>query len=331
MNRLSASRIVPSCSRAAAALALCAAGASAQTFLLDLGPERDVPFFTYGAGANVPGYWYGEAGPFDSPQFLIDKFGMFTSVTVRAATAPPILDGDDGGTSGDDDALCDDGARCGLSGGFDLWEFRGLKSGVYHLYTYAFTPNAPEDRVIVDVVRSIDPPTLVGGAWPGTHVEGITFSRHRLLVTDGAIDVLTTRASESATINGFQIVRVDDSIDFGSSYCAAQPNSTGSPAHLWCHGTLDALVLVAEPVPDPGPAMFFYGSTQQEIPFGNGKLCIRPPHGRLKPLVPIVGQVATLTVDLTNTGLPSIQLQCWFRDPGARGSGFNLSDALSLP
>ncbi len=330
MNRLSDFFPFPSV-RAAAALVLCAAGSRAQTFLLDLGPGDDVPFFTYGAGADEPGYWYGEEGPFDEPQFLIDKFGMWTTATVYAASAPPILVDDDMTTSGDDDALCDDGARCGLSGGFDLWEFRGLHDGVYHLYTYVFTPNAPDDRVIVDVVHSIDPPVQIGGPWPGTHVEGITFSRHRLLVTDGAIDVLTTRASEAATIGGFQIVRVDDSIDFGTSYCPAQANSTGSPAHLWVHGTLDQLVLRAEPLPEPGPALFFYGSTQQEIPFGNGKLCIRPPHTRLKPLVPVIGQLATLTVDLTETGLQSIQLQCWFRDPAGGGSAFNLSDALGLP
>jgi hypothetical protein len=310
---------------------LLATAARAQTFLIDLGPESDVPFITYGAGADVPGYWYGEAGPFDVPQWLIDRWGFYTPVTLYAATAPPLLDGDDAATNGDDDALCDDGAQCGLVGDTDVWEFRNLAKGVYHVYTYVFSPNAPDDRVMVDVPGSIDPAVTIGGAWPGMHVEGITFSRHRLIITDGALDVRTTRTSAAATIDGFQIIRIDDSIDFGTSYCPANQNSTGSPAHLWVSGTLDSMRLRAEPLPEPGPALFFYGPTAIETPFGNGKLCVGKPQKRLGPPIPVSEHAATLTVDLTSTGLPSIHLQCWFRDPAGGGAFFNLSDALALP
>lgn len=317
--------------RIASGTCMLAAAAQAQTFLIDLGPELDVPFVTYGAGSGMTGYWYGESGPFDEPQDLIDRWGVWTSVTIFAATAPPILEEDDPATSGDDDALCDDGARCGLVGDTDVWEFRELANGVYHVYTYVFTPNRPADRLQVEVPGSIDPQVTIGGPWPGAHVEGITFSRHRLIVSDGAIDVRTKRTSESATIDGFQIVRIDDSVDFGTSYCPANPNSTGMPADLWVSGTLDALRLRAEPLPEPGPALFFYGPTSTEIPFGNGKLCVGSPHKRLVPPIPVIEHSATLVVDLSHTGLSSIHLQCWFRDPAAGGAAFNLSDALALP
>ncbi len=132
------------------------------------------------------------------------------------------------------------------------------------------------------------------------------------------------------------------------SYCTPTANSTGGPALITAQGSLsiasNSLVLVAEPCPAHQYSVFFYGSSQTYIPFGQGWLCVGGGTAglqRLQPLVLINSAGASIyDVDLTqppaSTGPGRIDpgstwnFQCWFRDPAAGAPAFNLSDGLSI-
>ena len=62
----------------------------------------------------------------------------------------------------------------------------GLEDGMYEVLTYARMPNSPGTLQLVrfDFHKGT---TLVGGAWPGQHEEGITYSRDIIEVNNGFI------------------------------------------------------------------------------------------------------------------------------------------------
>lgn len=122
-----------------------------------------------------------------------------------------------------------------------------------------------------------------------------------------------------------------------SSYCSAVPNSTGGSAAMSATGSANLadnnLTLTAEPVPNQF-FLFFYGSNQQEAPFGNGFLCVSGGIARINPPGLATGSLAMRAVDLPSIGITSpgsLNFQCWYRDPTAGGSLFNLSNGLSIP
>jgi len=122
----------------------------------------------------------------------------------------------------------------------------------------------------------------------------------------------------------------------GVNYCLANPNSTGGAATISALGSASIgandLVLRAECVPDQ-PFVFFHGGAQVQIPFGHGLLCAAGGITRILPPGFATGQVAERAVDLPGIGItaPGVRnFQCWFRDPAAGGSGFNLSDGFEI-
>ena len=87
--------------------------------------------------------------------------------------------------------------------------------------------------------------------------------------------------------------------------------------------------------------MFLYGSTQQQVPFGNGWGCLAGSVQRVLPtLVGSPSGTVSFPVDLTqypfsgssNPILPSSgwYFQYWYRDPLGTPSTFNTSDALHV-
>ena len=128
-----------------------------------------------------------------------------------------------------------------------------------------------------------------------------------------------------------------DPTDLGSRYCSSVPTSTGSPAQIWVEGS-DSLLsrdttLFAGPLPQ-GTALFYYGTTQIQAPFGNGGFrCAGGGVRRLNPSVPVCnGQARTQVFDsgAAPVLMGRINFQCWFRDNAAGGDGFNTSDAISI-
>ncbi len=131
----------------------------------------------------------------------------------------------------------------------------------------------------------------------------------------------------------------DQSSGVGWKYCTANANSTGAPANLGATGSASSsasnLVLSSSSVPNQN-GLFFHGSNQAQLPFGNGVLCTTG--GLVRGAVVIgVGNVATYTYDNTDP-LHSVAafvgitryFQYWFRDPLGGGAMFNTSDAMSI-
>ena len=77
----------------------------------------------------------------------------------------------------------------------------------------------------------------------------------------------------------------------GSSYCLANPNSTGAPTAIGLFGPDhagtgalyldDPVVLSAGPVPEATVGLFLAGQLAAQVPFGQGYLCIGGPVHRL--------------------------------------------------
>lgn len=120
-----------------------------------------------------------------------------------------------------------------------------------------------------------------------------------------------------------------------SSYCSATPNSTGAPASITACGSnsiaANNLTLSAGPVPNTFH-LFLYGSTQVQVPLGNGFLCTEGGYTRLQHASMATGNTASRAVDVPLAIGPvgTYNFQCWYRDNAAGGAGFNLSDALSI-
>ena len=96
------------------------------------------------------------------------------------------------------------------------------------------------------------------------------------------------------------------------------------------------LLLQAEPVPSQ-PGLFFYGSQQASVPFGNGTLCIAGQIARLN-VVNASGNVMTFLLDNTNPPSAATQItpgstwnfQVLVPGPGGGRASFDLSDGLSV-
>ena len=101
------------------------------------------------------------------------------------------------------------------------------------------------------------------------------------------------------------------------------------------------LVLRVDGATPNQPGLYYYGPNAIAAPFGDGVRCVGGGTHRLGPVqVADGGGVALRAVDLTappaDAGPGQIQagvtwnFQFWYRDPAAGGSGFNLSDGLSV-
>src|SRR5207237_4531473 len=98
-----------------------------------------------------------------------------------------------------------------------------LRSGTYQVILYAMTPDDPTRLSRVRGDSGSPGPTMVGGAWPGGHVQGITYGSFTVSVlADGTIGLHSGEAGANiqSGINGFQLVRAGD--------CAADVDSSGS-------------------------------------------------------------------------------------------------------
>ncbi len=126
-----------------------------------------------------------------------------------------------------------------------------------------------------------------------------------------------------------------------ASRCTSVANSTGVPATISHQGsvsvTTNNLRLVASDLPHNQFGIFYYGANPVELPFGDGYRCVGGQILRFPPQSTQGGGVSRL-LDL---GDPPGQegrieaggtwhFQFWFRDPGAGGSGWNLTDALEI-
>ncbi len=125
-------------------------------------------------------------------------------------------------------------------------------------------------------------------------------------------------------------------------YCTASPNSVGQGAHIGWSGSLsfsaNDLVLSVDGCPPGQNGLFYFGTNDVELPFGDGFRCVGGGTKRLG--VQQIAQDGTAQRAFDNT-LPagsagpiapgvSRNFQFWYRDPSFGSFGFNLSDALHV-
>ena len=125
------------------------------------------------------------------------------------------------------------------------------------------------------------------------------------------------------------------------NYCVTTPNSAGPGAVISDNGNWNLAanawaLQVSGSVPDQF-GLFLFGAEQQQVPLGNGTLCVGGSIFRIVPPVPADGAGnVTRSIDFGVPPLQNIQagetwnFQWWLRDPAAGGANSNLSDGLSV-
>ena len=125
-----------------------------------------------------------------------------------------------------------------------------------------------------------------------------------------------------------------------SNYCTGNPNSVGFGAFMSFSGSLSLAInqftLSASGLPPSGNGVFYFGSAQTLSPFGNGNRCVGGVVRRLP--VSQSNAFGDAYQSLNFLAMPggqlqpgvSVYFQRWYRDAAAGGSGFNLSDGLSV-
>jgi hypothetical protein len=137
---------------------------------------------------------------------------------------------------------------------------------------------------------------------------------------------------------GGEIYRVGEVCTTPNIYCQGGYNSTGFPANITFTGngslTLNNLNLVAITCPPNVTGLYLYGDGQQQIPFGNGYLCILSNLHRL-PVITTnnFGDGAyhpdLLAIPGAGPGVAK-NFQFYYRDPQGGGALFNTTDALHV-
>jgi hypothetical protein len=128
----------------------------------------------------------------------------------------------------------------------------------------------------------------------------------------------------------------------GTRYCVGAPNSVGAGASISATGSTTVsdgdLTLSAAGLPVGQFGLFYFGTGQVDVPFGDGFRCVGGTTWRLGPATTADGTGELKRV--VALGLPPASgvivpgstryFQCWYRDPAAGGASFNLSDALRI-
>lgn len=151
---------------------------------------------------------------------------------------------------------------------------------------------------------------------------------------DDAVDILSGTSTDTDS-DGVP----DECVCTVTTYCSANPNSTGLTAHIYAQGSTSVaannLRLVSENCPPNQFGIFIYSLDAGESPFGPGFLCLTGQIIRL-PVVNSGSGAATYLVHNTTLPNPNGQLtggstwhfQFWHRDIVA--PGFNLSDGMTI-
>lgn len=316
-----------------------ALSASAQNFNIDMGdPTIGLPTSAYGGAAGQTGMWFGADGGFGGLGML-DVTGTATLVDLIVPGSSYNYASDNPLTTGDDELLMDDFADPGLPvGAADDYIFYGLADGSYSVYTYGWASDGDGFRVDISVAGAVEGAQTCGGAWPGGHALGVTYTLHHVDVVGGTLTINCLVVANYGSMNGFQLV-LDGAGSVGTNYCTSNANSTGAPALIYATGSgsvaANDLVLNAGPVPNQ-PGIFFYANNQLQVPFGNGFLCAAGTISRL-PVVVGSGNLASFSVDYGSvpatgpiTSGSDWNFQFWYRDPAGGGAFFNTSDGLNI-
>lgn len=138
-------------------------------------------------------------------------------------------------------------------------------------------------------------------------------------------------------------VSLVDTAPFATRYCTANPNSTGRNASILALGnasvSANSLKLCVDGATRRARGRFVYGTTQTQIPFGDGVQCVGGNVFGLRFLDTNVGGSAFLDVNYASQTMPAgivlpgstWNFQFVYVDQASPGFGVNSSDAVSVP
>lgn len=159
---------------------------SAQSINVDFGAGTP-PADSY-AAAGAAGYWnvIGVLPPYVIAP-LEDIHGAPIAAEIYMYGGTDMLSTNNPALSGDDSALMND-MLIGHNDPVDecLWIDK-LIDDQYEVLIYAMTPDDSSRLCRVRVDNGSPGPTSVGGAWPGTHEEGVTYERFVVQTSGGVI------------------------------------------------------------------------------------------------------------------------------------------------
>lgn len=197
-------------------LAFLPAVSLAQSINIDFGSAGTAPASSY-AAAGLAGAW-NTIGVYPSgvraPLVGLDGAPIAAEIYGIGGTALRVED--DPATSGDDAALIDD-MLIGYNDPVDvcIW-VEDLVNGQYVVLIYALTPNNASLLHRVRVDNATPGPTMIGGGWPGSHQEGLTYERFLVNVTNGYIGLhsgLYGGGPFESGINAIQIIASATDVD----------------------------------------------------------------------------------------------------------------------
>jgi hypothetical protein len=127
-----------------------------------------------------------------------------------------------------------------------------------------------------------------------------------------------------------------------TSYCIGAANSVGSGARMaWSGSTsvvTNALALSCAGIAPNSPGLYYFGTSTAQVPFGDGYRCTGGAITRIAIVTAGATGIASLNLDLQHllagASVAPGDVRCfqiWYRDLVLGGTGFNLSDALSVP
>ena len=163
-----------------------------QAFNIDVGQPGGGPSAGY-AGAGLPGVWNAipvdhmtpyMTGPHPDRFMLVDIFGNPTGVGLHQYGGADLTSLNDPSLTGNNALLMNDVLITHSATLETCTYLNGLEDGPYEVIVYAWMPNQPGvmQRVRFDFVPETED---VGGVWPGQHLEGVTYSKYIINVTNG--------------------------------------------------------------------------------------------------------------------------------------------------
>lgn len=194
-----------------AVLALAGTTASASSLInIDLGTVSPTAFGTpgagYGAAAGQVGFW-NNIGTMNAAQSfpLNDISGAPSGASISSLNTNFSFSFNNAGTSGDDQALMDDGLDLGGIGSLDTFTITGLAAGTYQVYVYAWAPDSA--TFVTSSIVNGSPAQTSGGAWPGGFAAGTTHNAFNVTLGAGQPLIINTSVTSGfGTLNGIQII-----------------------------------------------------------------------------------------------------------------------------
>jgi hypothetical protein len=239
------------------AVACCALTSPAlgQSVNIDFGDSTGTPEDVYGA-AGLPGAWNAVG---TSPEELVDLRGDPTDASITVGFSE-VFAMDDPATSGNDEALLDDG----ILGAGDVIinvTINGLRNARYEVTTYAWTPTMPDDQTFLLYEDLGHVFQITGGPWPGGLQLSITHDVQEILVEDGSIAISFGGGvwGDTGFLNGVQLKRISaadfnddgivdslDLLDVIANWGRCDPTCPGNTNGDSVVDALDYLTVIAE-------------------------------------------------------------------------------------